>query len=201
LVRIISADFIKSSPDIIEALSKGVTEAVFLGRSNVGKSSLINALCSKKQLAKSSSTPGKTRLINFFDIMYENEKKERFNARFVDLPGFGYAKVSKEIKKTWEETLNTFIKKRASVRLFIHLMDARHTDLDIDKNVYEYISSILRTDQKVLNIYTKADKLTQKECSAIFRQNKNALLVSVLKKSGIDEANEKIFSLLFGKEI
>jgi GTP-binding protein len=201
LIRVISADFAKSSPSIVEALSEGVTEALFLGRSNVGKSSLINALCYKKQLAKSSSTPGKTRLINFFDIAYEDEKKEKFNARFVDLPGFGYAKVSKEIKKTWEEALNTFIKKRVSARLFIHLIDARHTDLDIDKSVHVYISSILRADQKILNIYTKADKLTQKESSAIFRQDKNALLVSALKKSGIDAANERIFSLLFGKEI
>jgi GTP-binding protein len=199
LIRVINADFVKSSPSIVEALSEGVMEAVFLGRSNVGKSSLINALCCKKQLAKSSSTPGKTRLINFFDIVYEDGEKNRFNARFVDLPGFGYAKVSKEVKKTWEETLNTFIKERVSVRLFIHLIDSRHTNLDIDKSVHEYVNSILRADQKVLNIYTKADKLTQKECSMILK-DKNALLVSVLKKRGIDEANERIFNLLFGKE-
>ncbi|MDR1006994.1 MAG: ribosome biogenesis GTP-binding protein YihA/YsxC [Campylobacteraceae bacterium] len=200
MTRIIKAEFAKSAPSIDEALSEGITEVLFIGRSNVGKSSLINALCSKKQLAKSSSAPGKTRLINFFDIIYEDENKKRFNARFVDLPGFGYAKVSKEIKKKWEESLNVFIKKRVSARLFVHLIDARHTNLDIDKNVDEYINSILRADQRVLSIYTKADKLTQKESSAILKK-KNALLVSVLKKYGIDEANEKIFNLLFGKEI
>jgi GTP-binding protein len=200
VTRIIKAEFAKSAPSIDEALSEGITEVLFIGRSNVGKSSLINALCSKKQLAKSSSAPGKTRLINFFDIIYEDENKKRFNARFVDLPGFGYAKVSKEIKKKWEESLNVFIKKRVSARLFVHLIDARHTNLDIDKNVDEYINSILRADQRVLSIYTKADKLTQKESSAILKK-KNALLVSVLKKYGIDEANEKIFNLLFGKEI
>jgi GTP-binding protein len=200
VIRVIKAQFAKSSPNIAEALDEGVTEVLFLGRSNVGKSSLINALCSKKQLAKSSSTPGKTRLINFFDIVYEDEEKKRFNARFVDLPGFGYAKVSKEVKRKWEESLNAFIKKRVSARLFIHLIDARHIGLEIDKSVGEYINSILRADQRVLNIYTKADKLTQKESSAILK-DKNALLVSVLKKSGIDEANERIFNLLFGKEI
>ncbi|MDR0666221.1 MAG: ribosome biogenesis GTP-binding protein YihA/YsxC [Campylobacteraceae bacterium] len=200
MIRVIKAQFAKSSPNIAEALDEGVTEVLFLGRSNVGKSSLINALCSKKQLAKSSSTPGKTRLINFFDIVYEDEEKKRFNARFVDLPGFGYAKVSKEVKRKWEESLNAFIKKRVSARLFIHLIDARHIGLEIDKSVGEYINSILRADQRVLNIYTKADKLTQKESSAILK-DKNALLVSVLKKSGIDEANERIFNLLFGKEI
>ncbi|MDR0762315.1 MAG: ribosome biogenesis GTP-binding protein YihA/YsxC [Campylobacteraceae bacterium] len=200
MIRIIKAEFAKSSPSIAEALDEGVTEVLFLGRSNVGKSSLINALCSKKQLAKSSSTPGKTQLINFFDIAYEDEEKKRFNARFVDLPGFGYAKVSKEKKKQWEESLNTFIKKRVSARLFIHLIDARHIELEIDKSVGEYIDSILKADQRILNIYTKADKLTQKECSAILK-DKNALLVSVLKKRGINEANERIFNLLFGKEI
>lgn len=200
MIRIIKAEFAKSSPSIAEALDEGVTEVLFLGRSNVGKSSLINALCSKKQLAKSSSTPGKTQLINFFDIVYEDEEKKRFNARFVDLPGFGYAKVSKEKKKQWEESLNTFIKKRVSARLFIHLIDARHIELEIDKSVGEYIDSILKADQRILNIYTKADKLTQKECSAILK-DKNALLVSVLKKRGINEANERIFNLLFGKEI
>jgi GTP-binding protein len=200
VIRVIKAEFAKSSPSIAEALDEGVMEALFLGRSNVGKSSLINALCSKKQLAKSSSTPGKTQLINFFDIMYEDEEKRRFNARFVDLPGFGYAKVSKEVKRKWEESLNSFIKKRVSARLFIHLIDARHTALEIDKSVGEYIDSILRADQRVLNIYTKSDKLTQNESMTILK-DKNALLVSVLKKRGIDEVNERIFNLLFGKEI
>jgi GTP-binding protein len=179
-----------------EAVSEGTSEVLFLGRSNVGKSSLINALCSKKQLAKSSSTPGKTQLINFFHIVYEDEEKRRFNVLFVDLPGFGYAKVSKEVKKKWEESLNTFIKKRMSARLFIHLIDARHPNLEIDKNVDEYINSFLKADQKVLNIYTKSDKLTQQESAAL---GKNNLLVSVLKKRGINEANEAIFNILFGK--
>ncbi|MDR1613979.1 MAG: ribosome biogenesis GTP-binding protein YihA/YsxC [Campylobacteraceae bacterium] len=201
MIRVINAAFVKSSSTIAEAADESVMEVAFLGRSNVGKSSLINALCSKKQLAKSSSTPGKTQLINFFDIIYENEEKSRFNARFVDLPGFGYAKVSKEKKRGWEEFLNKFIKERLSIRAFIHLIDARHTELDIDKSVNSYINSILRADQKVLNIYTKVDKLTQKERSELLKQEKNPLLVSVLKKYGIHETNEAIFNLLFKKEI
>jgi GTP-binding protein len=200
VIRVIDAVFVKSAPSIVEAVDEGVMEVAFLGRSNVGKSSLINALCSKKQLAKSSSTPGKTQLINFFDIIYENEEKNRFNARFIDLPGFGYAKVSKEKKRDWEETLNRFIQKRVSIRVFIHLIDARHADLDIDKSVSGYINSILRADQRVLNVYTKADKLTQNERSRLLKQEKNSMLVSVLKKYGIHETNEAIFSLLFKKE-
>ncbi|MDR1554450.1 MAG: ribosome biogenesis GTP-binding protein YihA/YsxC [Campylobacteraceae bacterium] len=188
----------KSSPNIDEAVAEGVLEVAFLGRSNVGKSSLINALTCKKQLAKSSSTPGKTQLINFFDIDYEDEDKSRFKARFVDLPGFGYAKVSKEKKRDWNKSLNSFISSRVSVRVFVHLIDARHTNLDIDIGVSEYLNFIARPDQKILNIYTKADKLTQKETGLILKKDKDAMLVSVLKKRGIDEANQKIFDLLFG---
>jgi GTP-binding protein len=197
VAKVISASFVKSSPSIEEALYEGVPEAVFLGRSNVGKSSLINALANKKQLAKSSSTPGKTQLINFFDAIYEDGDKERFNARFVDLPGFGYAKVAKDKQASWRKNLNIFIKDRLSIRLFIRLIDARHTKLDIDKEVEEYVKSIMRPDQKTLCIYTKADKLTQKEVGLILKDDKDALLVSTLKKRGIDEANKKIFNLLF----
>jgi GTP-binding protein len=197
VIRVISASFVKSSSSIDEAVAEGVLEVVFLGRSNVGKSSLINALTCKKQLAKSSSTPGKTQLINFFDIVYENDDKSRFLVRFVDLPGFGYAKVSKEQKRDWHKTLNDFIKNRVSVRVFVHLIDSRHMDLDIDIGVSEYLNLILRPDQKIINIYTKADKLTQKEKGSIFKKDKDAILVSVLNKKGIAEANQKIFDMLF----
>ncbi|MDR2342055.1 MAG: ribosome biogenesis GTP-binding protein YihA/YsxC [Campylobacteraceae bacterium] len=197
MLRVVSASFVKSSPNIDEAVAEGVSEVVFLGRSNVGKSSLINALACKKQLAKSSSTPGKTQLINFFDIVYENDDENRFLVRFVDLPGFGYAKVSKEQKKNWHKTLNDFIKNRVSVKVFVHLIDSRHIELDIDIGVSEYLSSILRPDQKIINIYTKADKLTQKERGLIFKKDKNAILVSVLNKKGITETNQKIFNMLF----
>ncbi|MDR0407616.1 MAG: ribosome biogenesis GTP-binding protein YihA/YsxC [Campylobacteraceae bacterium] len=197
MIKIVSALFVKSSSNLDEAVAEGTSEVAFLGRSNVGKSSLINALACKKQLAKSSSTPGKTQLINFFDITYEDNDKNRFEVRFVDLPGFGYAKVSKEMKKDWHKRLNDFIKNRVSIRVFVHLIDARHTNLDIDVGVFEYLKSIIRPDQKILSIYTKADKLTQKEMGLILKKDKNATLVSTLKKRGVDEANQKIFNMLF----
>jgi GTP-binding protein len=101
-MRIINATFIKSAQCIKDSLPQDIAEVAFIGRSNVGKSSLLNSLTKRKNLAKSSSTPGKTKLINFFEIIFKDDKTdEKFKTRFVDLPGFGYARVSKHLKKQW----------------------------------------------------------------------------------------------------
>ncbi len=199
MLRLIDAKFITSAQNITQALPPDRSEVAILGRSNVGKSSFINALTQRKNLAKSSSTPGKTRLINFFDILYDCEG-DRFEARLVDLPGFGYAKVSKSEKKIWQKSLTEFIGKRSSIRLFVHLLDARHPKMEIDRDVLEYLQSFKRGDQEILQIFTKADKLNQKERTKLKHDFPGSLLVSNLKKSGIQEANEAIFGSLFQKE-
>ncbi len=199
MVRIIDAEFIISAPSIKLALPADMSEVAVMGRSNVGKSSFINSLTNRKNLAKSSQTPGKTRLINFFDIKFVC-KEERMLARLVDLPGFGYAKVSKSEKKKWQESLTEFITNRSSIRLFIHLVDARHPDMPIDADVRNYLKSIKRGDQEILEIFTKSDKLNQKELGALRRDYPGALMVSNLKKSGIQKAIDKVFELLFYKK-
>jgi len=197
MARIIETKFLTSAPTINEALANDLSEIAIMGRSNVGKSSFINSITNRKNIAKSSSTPGKTRLINFFDITYLHDE-EKYFARVVDLPGFGYARVSKVEKKKWQEALTEFITKRSSIRVFIHLLDARHLNLEIDNDVRDYLKSIKRGDQEVIEIFTKADKLNQKELSKLRSQFPKALLVSNLKKSGIDKASNRIFSSLFG---
>ena len=196
MARIINAEFITSAPSIKLALPADMSEVAVMGRSNVGKSSFINSLSNRKNLAKSSSTPGKTRLINFFDIQFVCEE-ERMMTRLVDLPGFGYARVSKSEKKAWQKSLTEFITNRSSIRLFIHLLDARHPDMPIDQDVREYLQSIKRADQEILEIFTKADKLNQKELGALKRDYPGALIISNLKKSGIQKATDQIFELLF----
>ena len=203
MIRALSAKFITSSPSIKEAPSFVTSEVVFLGRSNVGKSSLINALVNQKNLAKSSSTPGKTQLINLFEAEFCEEKeeseKEKFKLILVDLPGFGYAKVAKSKHDEWRKNLDEFLKFRSDIRLFIHLIDARHFDLDIDVNVDSYLKSFLRADQKILNLYTKSDKLNQSQKSAIMKFDPSGILVSTLSKSGIDKAREAIINHALGR--
>ena len=196
MIRLIEADFESSALSVQESLPEVKSEIAFLGRSNVGKSSLINALTNRKNLAKKSSTPGKTRLINFFNVTYTDEEEKSY-ARFVDLPGFGYAKVSKSEKKLWEKNLTDFIENRLSLRIFLLLIDSRHPSLDIDKSVSEYINSILRPDQKLIYVFTKTDKLNQKEMGKLKRDFPNSLMVSALKNRGFDKVNETIYNYLF----
>ncbi|WP_103618285.1 ribosome biogenesis GTP-binding protein YihA/YsxC [Campylobacter concisus] len=203
MIRPLSAKFITSSPSIKEAPSFVTSEVVFLGRSNVGKSSLINTLVNQKNLAKSSSTPGKTQLINFFEAEFceqkEEGEKDKFKLILVDLPGFGYAKVAKSKHDEWRKNLDEFLKFRSDIRLFIHLIDARHFDLDIDVNVDAYLKSFLRADQKILNLYTKSDKLNQSQKSAVMKFDPSGILVSTLNKSGIEKAREAIINNALGR--
>lgn len=198
MIVIKNAYFIKSASNMEETTPDILSEVAFLGRSNVGKSSIINALTHKKGLAKSSSTPGKTRLINFFHVdIVRNDIP--LTCQFVDLPGFGYAKVSKSLKVEWQKNLTNYIKKRASIRLFVQLIDSRHPFLEIDQEVNDYLQTILRADQRIIQIFTKSDKLGQSEVSVIKKHYPHALLVSSSQKKGIDKAMVTILNTLFGE--
>lgn len=196
-MRVVGAKFLISAQSIDQAPATMLSEVAFLGRSNVGKSSLINALTNHKNLAKSSSTPGKTRLINFFEVEYADEE-ERVKLAFVDLPGFGYAKAAKATREQWRRNLDEYLKNRSSIRLFVHLVDSRHADLAIDREASDYLQSFLRGDQKILVMLTKADKLNQSQRAAALKIYPGAVLVSALNKSGIDEANELIYKKTLG---
>lgn len=131
-------------------------EYAFIGRSNVGKSSVINMLTKKKELAKISSSPGKTQLINHFSIQ-SNDKKEWY---LVDLPGYGYAKRSLSQRKTWQKMIEEYIKKRENlVNLFV-LIDSRHEPQELD---LKFVNQLGTWQIPFALIFTKADKSTQKE--------------------------------------
>ncbi len=195
--RVVNSTFIKSAQSIADSLDDSVSEVVYIGRSNVGKSSTINTLAQRKNLAKSSSTPGKTQLINFFEIEYRVGETPCF-LRYVDLPGFGYAKVSKSLKQIWQKNLVEFIEKRVSIRLFIHLRDARHPNTKIDNEVAEYIQSFIRPDQRYLALFTKIDKLNTKEKTALRKKFPDAIFISNSKKIGMEKVHQEILETIFG---
>ena len=195
--RVVNSTFIKSAQSINDSLDDSVSEVVYLGRSNVGKSSTINTLAKRKNLAKSSSTPGKTQLINFFEIDYRLGEVP-YQMRYVDLPGFGYAKVSKSLKEIWQKNLVEFIEQRISIRLFIHLRDARHPSAKIDNEVQEYIEGFIRPDQRYLALFTKIDKLNRKEKTALRKKFPDAIFISNSRKIGEDRVHKEIFKTIYG---
>ena len=146
------AEFLKSAFKEDDWPKDSKPEIAFLGRSNVGKSSLINSLLSVHGLARTSSTPGRTQSLNFFDI------NDQF--RFVDFPGFGYAKVPKEIKSSWGEMATTFLAKRRQLVLSIHLVDSRHEPTKQDLQLHEWLEE---SSKPQLVVATKSDKLSNNE--------------------------------------
>ncbi|GHP70194.1 putative GTP-binding protein EngB [Helicobacter pylori] len=178
MIAIKDAHFLTSSSQLSQCPASLTSEMVILGRSNVGKSSFINTLLGKN-LAKSSATPGKTRLANFFSTTWE-DKENALMATFnvIDLPGFGYAKVSKSLKKEWEGFLWELLSVRVSIKLFIHLVDARHLNLEIDKNARENIQALLRSDQAYLSLFTKFDKLNKNEQHHLFLNAPKPFLIN-----------------------
>lgn len=198
MIEIVDSKFITSASNVLGAPESLLqNEVVFMARSNVGKSSLLNALSNHKGLAKVSSTPGKTRLINYFDVTFMNrETLQKQIVKFVDLPGFGYAKVAKSIKYDWEKNLTDYISQREQIKLFIHLIDCRHPYLEIDASVSEFLLENCRENQYILQMFTKIDKLNQKEQNALKKEFPHAIMVSSSKKKGLQKAIQVIYDFL-----
>ena len=151
-MKILSAEFIKSASKPSEYPKGGLPELAIAGKSNVGKSSLINALVNRKNLAKISSTPGRTQLINFFQI---NGKLS-----LVDLPGYGYAKVPLHVRQTWKPMVESYLQTREDIRLVILIIDARRGASAEDLNLLDWLDYHRIPSLIVL---TKTDKLSQIE--------------------------------------
>ena len=151
-MKITSAEFIKSAFAEAQWPRGDMPEVAFLGRSNVGKSSLINSLLGVKGLARTSSTPGRTQGLNFFLL------NERF--RFVDLPGYGYARVPESIRRSWGEIVTGYLAKRGALVLSIHIVDSRHAPTKLDVQLHEWLVAHAKSH---LIVATKADKLSQNE--------------------------------------
>src|SRR5688572_8480442 len=151
-MKITSAEFLKSAFTENDWPTTHLPEIAFMGRSNVGKSSLINSLLGVRGLARTSSTPGRTQSLNFFLV------NGKFS--FVDLPGYGYARVPKDIKSTWGEMVTSYLAKRSQLVLSIHIVDSRHEPTKLDLQLHEWLKHNARPR---LIIATKSDKLSNNE--------------------------------------
>ncbi|MBK7561855.1 MAG: YihA family ribosome biogenesis GTP-binding protein [Chitinophagaceae bacterium] len=150
-MNIVSAKYIISSPGYKDCPPPDKPEYAFIGRSNVGKSSLINMLTNKKLLAKISATPGKTQLINHFEII-SSDKKKWFMA---DLPGYGYATVSQKARNNWGNMIESYIRKRENLVCLFLLIDSRHEPQAID---LEFINQLGEWEVPFVLVFTKSDK-------------------------------------------
>ena len=167
-MEIIQASYLISSPSVDKCPAPDKPEYGFIGRSNVGKSSLINMLTNKKELAKVSSSPGKTQLINHFTVQAA-DKKEWY---LVDLPGYGYAKRSQSQRKTWQKMIEGYIRNRKNLASLFVLIDSRLEPQTLD---IEFVNRLGEWQIPFALVFTKADKTTQKETAAHVNQFLNVL--------------------------
>ena len=177
-----------------------VVEVAFIGRSNVGKSSLINSLCRHRGLALVSGRPGKTQTVNFFSVNAKLEEEQRIEWFLVDLPGYGYAKTAKSNKLQWSKFISQYIMESPRLRLVCQLIDIRHDPMESDKDAYQWLS---QGPAPVQLIATKADKLNRsqikKNTDTIARQlgaQGRVIPYSSLKGDGRDELLDTISRIL-----
>ncbi|EIQ95843.1 ribosome biogenesis GTP-binding protein YsxC [Yersinia pestis PY-15] len=183
--------FVISAPDIRHLPRDEGIEVAFAGRSNAGKSSALNTLTNQKGLARTSKTPGRTQLINLFEVVD--------GVRLVDLPGYGYAEVPEEMKLKWQRALGEYLQKRNCLKGLVVLMDIRHPLKDLDQQMITWAVAV---GTPVLLLLTKADKLASGARKAQLNLVREAIIpfmgdiqveaFSSLKKIGVDKLREKL---------
>jgi len=184
------AAFLKSAFDESQYPPPDRSEVAFAGRSNVGKSSLLNTLVNRKNLARTSSTPGRTQALNFFRV------NDRFT--FVDLPGYGYARVSREVKKSWRGMVEAYFRNRPNLKAVVVIVDIRRDLEEDDRSLMEWLKE---EGENVIPVLTKVDKLTRRERESRARKMESDLsgIVSqkpILFSAKSGEGRKEIWDLL-----
>ena len=192
-MKIKQAKFLISSPNLKLCPDTILPEFALLGRSNVGKSTFINTMCNHSKLAKTSNTPGKTRLINLFEIQTDSKP-----FMLADLPGYGFAKVSKKEQESWQKNLEEYLLKRKNLVSTIQFIDARH---DIQKNDIAMQEWLKFNNVPCFNILTKCDYISRNEINKKIAQIKKSFGTEAIpftskSKIYIDDVLSKIFELI-----
>ena len=195
-MKIVKATYLISSPSFDQCPALKAPEYAFIGRSNVGKSSIINALCGQKNLAKTSGTPGKTQLINHFEIISNSVAKGKQDKWYiVDLPGYGFAKVSQSSRRRWEQMIENYLRKRENLNRVFVLIDSRHAPQKID---LEFVEQLFKWEIPFTIIFTKSDKekpgVVARNVKSFFEKLNEILpflpqgfVTSAEKRTGVDE--------------
>lgn len=205
-LQIINAKYVASAVRAEQYPADGLPEIAFLGRSNVGKSSLINSLCNQRNLARVSGEPGKTQTINYFQSMLRSrgeEREERKPFFLIDLPGYGFARTGGKKKQMWSDFIGKYVTQSPHLILLCLLIDLRHPGLSIDCQAYEWLS---RQGVHIQIVGTKADKLSSNEkrkniaqLNKIFPSVYGAVAYSSLKKDGRNTLLSHIWNALAEK--
>lgn len=187
MIKITKAEFLISCPGLKDCPDYGLPEIPLIGRSNVGKSSFINTLASRKNLAHTSNTPGKTRLINFYNL---NDA-----IIMADLPGYGYAKVSKTEQQKWQKNLEEYLLKRKEIKCVVQLIDARH---DVQNNDIQMREWLEHYKFSIVTVATKADTISKNDLNkSVMHISKvfNTEVIEFSAKTGLGK--DKILKALF----
>ncbi|HEX6529364.1 MAG TPA: ribosome biogenesis GTP-binding protein YihA/YsxC [Burkholderiales bacterium] len=178
-IRLFSqAQFLAAAGRAADLPPPGPPEIAFAGRSNVGKSSAINALLGRRALARTSKTPGRTQTINLYSLGQEGEMR----ARLADLPGYGYAKVPQAQRAQWRQLVGDYLESRPTLAGVVVIMDARHPFMPLDRQLLQWLG-----DLRTLVVLSKADKLSRAEQAALEKDHREALLFSSSTKQGVEE--------------
>jgi GTP-binding protein len=202
VIRVLDAQFVTTAVEPKGYPAGHTAEVAFVGRSNVGKSSMINALTGRKKLVRVSNTPGRTRTLNFFDVDLERGT-QRHRVRLADLPGYGFAKASKTDKAQWVKMITTYLEKRHHLEAVVSIIDAEIGPTPDDLTTLDYLQA---HNRRVMVVATKIDRLTKAQRKPRLHQLAEQLSLpleavlpfSSVEKLGVDEVWEALLGT-FGK--
>ena len=200
-MRVVQSSFNKSAVNPDQYPPTPFTDIAFVGKSNVGKSSMVNTILNRKAIAKVSGKPGKTRLVNFFDVRLKNDDNQDVFLTLVDLPGYGFAKVSKTARQLWKKMISNYFKNRIQLNGVVSLIDIRHKADNKDKVMIEMLQTM---KIPFLVVATKSDKLTKSKIVLELKKRRTEfgleagqiVAFSSLKKTGIEDVMNWIESRL-----